>query len=235
MIVGRRFVNDFSSALNSCNEDVDDGVYFTIRRFYQLLDSLNNGVDNFNKAIIDEISGENEDIALSILNQEHVVNNMYFFKDMIAKSLVVSIYSYLEFKLGYFAKIVDDNLQNDLKIRLKYYESIHYINKVKSYHIFFLENVIPELSNYKNIFEDLVLLSFIRNCIVHKNSSSIELRKKIKNIDRFKSIELNGDTFRIINDGDLIYFIDKIEFYLGLIISLTNRKFSLIEKYNLSV
>jgi len=115
MFEARTFLNPFSIELNDCNENDEDGVYITVKRFEQFICNLEKKIGEDNGRILIEIQKEESDIAISMLNQLDVSNSIHYFNDTILKSFVVSIYSFFEYKLQEYQQFVSDILIQEVK------------------------------------------------------------------------------------------------------------------------
>ncbi len=225
MFVARTFTNPFSIELNDCNENNEDGVYMTVRRFEQFICSLKKKIDEGNERILFEIQKEENDIAISMLNQLDVSNSVHYFNDTLLKSFTVSIYSFFEHKLNQISLICERHLQLNTQIR-NYAKTGKALNSlIEKYNFFLTAEVIPNLINYESKFNTIKKWKELRNLIVHDNSI---IRNNEFDITTFSAIRIEDGVIKLHGDIDVLDFLYLVEAYLKIVIDLTNEKYDLI-------
>lgn len=228
MIKIRNFKNEFSGELNECNENKDDGVYYTIRRFEQFIITIDDKIEQDNREIMEIIKNTDEDFAVSYLSQLDISNSLHYFKDTILKSLIVSVFSYFEFKMNQFSQITEKHVP--VKQKIDSFKKIEnkYVSDIEKYNAFIISEIIPELKCFYSEFEQIKIWKNIRKPIVHHNS--VVNRIKI-DFSKFTSFQVYLEKLEIQNNKDILDFLCLIEYYLNTIIELINKKYDLIE-YN---
>ena len=226
MFVARTFINPFSIELNDCNENDEDGVYMTVRRFEQFICNLKKKIDEDNERILCEIQKEEKDIAISLLNQLDVSNSIHYFSDTLLKSFIVSIYSFFEHKLNQISLICKRHLK--LKTQTKNYaKKVKGANSyIEKYNFLLTSEVIPNLKNYESKFDTIKKWKELRNLIVHNNSI---IKSNYPDISSFPTISIVDEVIKIVGDKDVLDFLYLVEAYLKIVVDLTNEKYDLIK------
>jgi hypothetical protein len=217
----REFRNKFSEEINALNEDENDGIYITNKRFQYFIDSLTNQIETNNNEILKEIEEEDSDVRISMLSQFDVDSNLNYFSDTILKSILVAIYSNFENRLDKISEICEENLV--LKKGIKDFKKGSIINKRND---FLKSEVIPEVSSLKSDFDKILVWNQIRNDIVHNNSMVDRF-----NPDKFDHPSLIVKYDRIILKDRIVIleFLNLTSKYLMNIIDEINKRYDLIE------
>lgn len=220
----RIFTSAFSLELNGCYENESDGVSISILRFKYFQKSLIEKIESDNQLIFAKLKNEDYEVARSMRNQIDVSSKLDFFIEQILKSNVVAIYSYFEFKLSEISTICEKNIHPKKKINQFKKEGRGSL--IEKYCSFLISEIVPELSNYNSLFEALLTWKDIRVDIVHFNSNAEKTNPE--NLS-FSTLKTENGIIRFNNGDDILDLLDKIEEYLGAIVSLINSKYGLIK------
>jgi len=226
MFTARSFKNQFSIDLNNCNEDEFDGVTVNAMRFELFISSLNQKINEGNNKLLEEFKDEDEDVAWSMYNQFHVYNSLNYFSDSVLKAFVISIFSFFELKLKQFSEICEKQEFTTKKISDFKKTQKKVVSSIEKYNSFLISEVIPELSQLDSDFNELIIWKDLRNLIVHNNSI---LKNHNIDLTTLKSIKIEYDKLKIVDNNDVLRFILLVEGYLEGIVYLINQKYNLCE------
>jgi len=159
----------------------------------------------------------NEELAKSLLSLEENLKSEAFFN-----SLLISAYSFLEFGVIEYCRLVEGYLENEIK--LSDYNRPTGLNEAKKFLLHAFELNIFSLKKWNEINE----YRKHRNLIVHNNSNIIkEPEKNIENQPEFKIFDSNDD-LEITSAGYV--FIKNIDYINNLTDFAVEFHYEIIEK-----
>ncbi len=225
MIESREFFDKFSTELNCCAENENDGIFMTISRLKHFVSTLKEKIDQDNKEILSSIKNEEHEIACSLLNQSEVISRLDYFSDILLQSSIVTIYSFLEYKLSQVAKICEEQLTPIGKIKSYEKNGIKLVSAIEKYNSFLKSEIIVDLELYSENFREILKWNNARKYIVHKS------KRNATNLDlsNFNSMTFEYGTLHIKDESEIFDFLILIEDYLAKVVDLINTKYLLIQ------
>jgi hypothetical protein len=167
MVRGRKLKNKFAEELISCLENETNGKYQIFLRYELYLEKLDSHIQESNKKIKEDLEKEDGELRSSLLQQSDIDNSLNYFSDLLYKSILVSIFSYLELKVSEIAEICEAHVSTDKKIN-NFKKSGRNLGFLEA-HLEFINSEIVHIINYEEIALDIKNWKDIRNYIVHHN------------------------------------------------------------------
>jgi len=228
MITGRIFKNKFAADLNSIyyGGDSNIGIYFDTIRLHQFLKSLHTKIQQDNIAILDDIKGESPEIQSSMLNQIDIDNTLYYFPDLLLKSVLLISYSILETKLKEICCLI--GTEYGLKDYVKYRHKATGKCDLMAPKEYLSVVVKADISGVDKLWLDLFNYKEIRKAILHKGSEiSQEVIPEVFKSD--PNISFANGVVTIMDPKFIEVYIDKIDNLFSNLVKSFNDQFNLVE------
>lgn len=176
MIIARRLNGKLAEELAECIENDSNGTYQIFLRYKLFIDKLENQIEISNNEIISNLSKEDDEVKHSMMSQPDIDNSLNYFKDLLFKSILVSLFSYLEMKLSEVAAICETHIPTLKKITSYNKDGISGKSlSVIETNFEFLNTEVALINSKTTIIPDLKSWKDIRNFIVHNKKSIANL------------------------------------------------------------
>jgi len=229
MITVITYKSQFGIDLNTIvnGDSAETGLVYDKLRLKQFLATFDKKINEDNLQFIESVKNEEEEIRLSMLSQFDVDNSLYYFKDILLKSIFISSYSMLESRL---IKTCEICMQHNDILPYKIFR-----NKKGNWNGFkiAIDYLATEMKiNTSTLVADLdTILKYkeIRKAIVHYGSV-IDESKTVGFFSKDEGISIN-DGLITINDRKFVEkFIDLSCDFISRLIAIMIIQLELIEK-----
>lgn len=223
------YKSQFGIDLNTIvdGDSSETGLIYDKLRLEQFLTAFDKRIDEDNLQFLESVKNEEEEIRLSMLSQFDIDNSLYYFKDILLKSIFIASYSMFENRL---IKTCEICTQHNQIVPYKTFRK-------KKGRLSEIEIAVDYLATEMKIstnalFKDLdIILKYkeIRKALVHYGSM-IDESKKDGFLPKDNGLEINDGIISITERKFVESFIDLSCDFISRLIEIMNIQLELIEK-----